>query len=637
MSLIKQLWLSIITMMLLAFGGSFFITLIFSKHYLEEQLQTKNMDNATSLALSISNMEKDPVAIGLLVAAQFDSGHYAYIRLTDPQGRVLSERSRSSNGAKVPAWFVRLVPFKIRPGIAQVQNGWSQFGTLTLVTDTRFAHEALWRGCLMMLSWILALAILGGIIGTLILRVVTRPLRDVVSLATAIGDRRFITIEEPRIEEFKAVAHAMNLLSARIKKMLDEETQRLEQLRLEINYDQVSGLMNRNYFNNRAEGMLNNPEKFTEGALIVIKLQNLSELDRHLGHDQTNLLIKRLGDALNGLAVSQPSLFAGRLKGTDFAVFSESPTDSYTLASQIKGLLIKAASLPTSAPELDLAIIASRLKVGDHLEQKQHLIASLMLEMATLPNTLHVITEEQASAHLDRDEEQWRVALTDAIKAKRVKLGAFPVLSPSGDLIHFESPVRMAFGHSKEWVNAGQFLAWATHFDMMGDIDNLVLECAFDELRAGHGPIGLNISGRAIGDRGFINRLKKTLRDNQSLATELWLEVPEQDVFDNLPEFRAFCEILQPAGCKVGIEHAGNHITRFGELHDLGIDYIKIDVSVIHNIHLNPGNQAFLRGLSLIAHTMGMVAIAEGVRSPEERSILPELGIDAMTGPAITS
>lgn len=74
MSLIKQLWLSIIIMMLLAFGGSFIVTVVFSKHYLQEQLQTKNMDNATSLALSISQMEKDPVAIDLLLSAQFEIG-----------------------------------------------------------------------------------------------------------------------------------------------------------------------------------------------------------------------------------------------------------------------------------------------------------------------------------------------------------------------------------------------------------------------------------------------------------------------------------------------------------------------------------------------------------------------------------
>jgi EAL domain-containing protein (putative c-di-GMP-specific phosphodiesterase class I) len=56
---------------------------------------------------------------------------------------------------------------------------------------------------------------------------------------------------------------------------------------------------------------------------------------------------------------------------------------------------------------------------------------------------------------------------------------------------------------------------------------------------------------------------------------------------------------------------------------------------VIHDIHINPGNQAFLKGLCLIAHTMGMITIAEGVRSVEDLEMLPDLGIDGMTGPAV--
>lgn len=68
MSLIKQLWLGIIVLLLLALGGSFFISLFSAKVYLQEQLQLKNMDNATSLALSMSQLDKDPVTLELLLS-----------------------------------------------------------------------------------------------------------------------------------------------------------------------------------------------------------------------------------------------------------------------------------------------------------------------------------------------------------------------------------------------------------------------------------------------------------------------------------------------------------------------------------------------------------------------------------------
>jgi EAL domain-containing protein (putative c-di-GMP-specific phosphodiesterase class I) len=92
---------------------------------------------------------------------------------------------------------------------------------------------------------------------------------------------------------------------------------------------------------------------------------------------------------------------------------------------------------------------------------------------------------------------------------------------------------------------------------------------------------------------------------------------------------------LKPLGCKIGLEHVGNQIHHIGELHDLGLDYLKIDGSIIHDIDKSPGNQTFLRGVCTIAHTMGMMAIAEGVLNQHENHCLVGLGFDGMTGPGV--
>jgi EAL domain-containing protein (putative c-di-GMP-specific phosphodiesterase class I) len=88
-------------------------------------------------------------------------------------------------------------------------------------------------------------------------------------------------------------------------------------------------------------------------------------------------------------------------------------------------------------------------------------------------------------------------------------------------------------------------------------------------------------------------------------------------------------------GCKIGIKHVGSQIARLGELHDLHLDYIKIDASIIRGIDHNTGNKAFLKGICLIAHSISLMTIAEGVQTDLEMAALPELGVDAMTGPAV--
>ena len=87
MTLTKQLWLAVTAIMTIAFGISFLVSAWSAKNYLEDQLRLKNMDNANSLALSMSQLEKDPVMIELLLAAQFDMGHYRQIKLTSPTAK----------------------------------------------------------------------------------------------------------------------------------------------------------------------------------------------------------------------------------------------------------------------------------------------------------------------------------------------------------------------------------------------------------------------------------------------------------------------------------------------------------------------------------------------------------------------
>ena len=129
--------------------------------------------------------------------------------------------------------------------------------------------------------------------------------------------------------------------------------------------------------------------------------------------------------------------------------------------------------------------------------------------------------------------------------------------------------------------------------------------------------------------------ISKLLKTNPQIANKLWFEVSEYSVFQNLSKFKTFTDLVKSLGCKIGVEHVGTQIGRLGELHDLDLDYIKVDASIIRDIDKNPGNKAFLKGICLIAHSIGLMAIAEGVQTQEELTALPELGIDAATGPAV--
>ena len=122
MSLIKQLWIAIVLVMAMAFAASTVTSVLSARQYLQQQLQVKNIDNATALALSLSQLPKDPVMVELQVAAQFDAGHYRFIRIVSPKGETIVERMFEGKIEGAPQWFIQLIPIVVQPGQALIQD-----------------------------------------------------------------------------------------------------------------------------------------------------------------------------------------------------------------------------------------------------------------------------------------------------------------------------------------------------------------------------------------------------------------------------------------------------------------------------------------------------------------------------------
>ena len=95
MSLIRQIWLLLLGTVLLAFAGSVTVAVESARGYLQTQLGVKNADNATALALALSQQHGDKELMNLLLAAQFDSGYYSRIRFVASDGSVAFQREAS--------------------------------------------------------------------------------------------------------------------------------------------------------------------------------------------------------------------------------------------------------------------------------------------------------------------------------------------------------------------------------------------------------------------------------------------------------------------------------------------------------------------------------------------------------------
>ena len=635
MSMYRQLWLAIIVSMMLALAGSLLVSMVSARAYLQSQLSIKNSDNASALALSLSQGSPDPVSVELVVSALFDSGHYELIRVIDPMGQVIAERSAPLGELNAPAWFINILPIQATPGQAQISDGWQQFGTITLVSHSRLAYGALWNSALQMMIALSVACAIGGYLGSLILHRLKKPLRSVIDQARAITERRFITIAEPKVPELRQLAAAMNAMVARLKSMFDEEAMRLETVRREANCDALTGLANRNYFMARLRETALNDES-RGGTLFIVRLAHLVTLNQELGRDATDALLRRFGDVLTESAAGSPDGLAARLNGADFALIVPDLSMPQESAEKLLENLVREAA--NFAPLMVTTWLACGyfprgLEPTTILAQVDTALAAVESDAR---DGLRVIDMSEGD-DAPHSAEEWRKLIGDALTNRKVRLASFPVKRLDGTLLHRECPLRLMFEESGEWQPAGRFLPVAERLKMTPQLDLTAVTLGLNELEAKPELCGLaiNLSAASIQIPDFRRQLYVLLQ-KRSGTRRLWLEVAEAGALTHLEAFKALCNELRNVGCQMGIEHFGRRFSEIGQLHDLGLDYLKVDASFIRNLEKNPGNQAFLRGLSTIAHGIGMSVIAEGVCSEEELKSLEAVGFDGATGPAIS-
>jgi diguanylate cyclase (GGDEF)-like protein len=632
MSMYRQLWIALIIGTLLALAGGLLATTLSARSYLQTQIELKNIDNATVLAQALSQRAVEPVELELAVAALFDRGHYDAIRVVDPRGRTLVERRAAQQRSGVPEWFMALLPIRPAPGTAHLASGWKQVGTLTVVSSSGFAYRTLWNSTLQMIAALAVSGLIAGYLATLILRRLKRPLDAVVEQARAIAERRFITTAESNVPELRQLSVAMNSTVVLLKSLFADEAERLEAIRREANTDALTGLANRHHFMEQM-GQALAVEDGVHGSLILLRLSQLAELNRQLGHKATDHLLAAIGALVDAQAQQRPDDFAARLNGSDFALVLRG-AEPYAVAQQLLESVageIAARSGGEPAVFVGIGKIQYGLNLGALLSQVDTALA------AAEAQGVSAIREELPLniAEAPRSADEWARLIERSLEQRWVRMATFPVADLQGAVVHRESALRLMFGG--EWFPAARFLPIAERLGLTTRLDLAAVALGLDELARDMALPGLavNLSARSVQDAAFRRQLLELFAARPAIAARLWLEVPENGVFAQLDAFRVFCDAVRGSGCKLGIEHFGRQFKQIGLLHDMAIDYVKVDASFVRDIDVNGGNQAFLRGLNSIAHKMGMQVFAEGVSDIAELKALDTLDFDGATGPAV--
>jgi len=631
MSLIRQIWLLLLGTLVVALLASVTVNVSSARDTLQTQLRLKNSDNATALAQVLSQQKGQREMMELVASAQFDTGFYRRIRFTGADGRVIFEREVVAAPLHAPAWFVALAPIESVPGVAQVSDGWRALGAIEVVSQSAYAHDELWQGSVRA-AWALAVVgALAGLCAAFGVGRIRRPLDDTVEQAASLQRGEYLTVAEPNVPELRRLTRAMNSMVERLRGVFEAQAAQVESLRRQASVDALTGLSNRGHFMAQLGAALKREDGHASGGLVLLRVLDLAEVNRSLGREPTDRMIRTIADQLQEYTRRVAGAFAGRLNGSDFAVALPQGGASHETALAVVELLRFA--LPTFGAQVAVAAGAVETHHGEELGGVMG-AADFALAKAENEGAFAVVSMNPTdSAFAGGGERGWRERVRDALTERRVRLAAFPVVNAAGALIHLECPLRLQLEANGPFETAAHWLPLAVRSRLTCEVDERAMALALDGIARDGQPRGINISPASLLDSGFAARLRAQLQTVPLAARSLWIEVDESAAVEQFDVVRELARQVRPTGARFGLEHAGQRLSQIDRLFEAGLDYVKLDAAVAHGVAADPQRAAFVKGLATMLHSLSLQVMAEGVDNDADAQVLWACGMDGITGP----
>jgi EAL domain-containing protein (putative c-di-GMP-specific phosphodiesterase class I) len=140
----------------------------------------------------------------------------------------------------------------------------------------------------------------------------------------------------------------------------------------------------------------------------------------------------------------------------------------------------------------------------------------------------------------------------------------------------------------------------------------------------------------------FINTLPATMRDPEFQGKHLIdsleracmnpdrivIEITEKLVIDNLILFQDAMSYYTDLGMSLAVDDVGSGYSGLETIAKLKPSFLKIDISLIHDIHTSVVNREMLKAIVALGRGIGAKVIAEGIEIPEELRVIQDIGVD---------
>ncbi len=405
-------------------------------------------------------------------------------------------------------------------------------------------------------------------------------------------------------------------------------------------HDALTGLPNRQVFIDRFDAAIQQARKHSRlVAIMFIDLDNFKNINDTLGHDIGDELLIQFTRRLKNTLREEDTV--SRFGGDEFIILLEDITNLNHI-SLLARKVLEILNEPFVINGNELFITAS---IGISNYPDDGTTTSTLLRTADLAmyrakeqgkNSFQYYAREMGTKLIERMKLESH--LRTALERREFVVYYQPQMDiQSRRIIGVEALLR--------WQHPDMGLITPLHFisllEETGHIEavgNWVLETACRQARQWHEQgwekldMAINLSSRQFNKQHCINAIQETIEETGVNPHSLELEITESMLMRNTSSTINALQKLSELGIRFAIDDFGTGYSSLSYLRRFPIDTIKIDRSFIHDINTDPDDIAITSAIIVMAKSLSLNVIAEGVETEEQFEFLRQHECDYAQG-----
>ena len=144
--------------------------------------------------------------------------------------------------------------------------------------------------------------------------------------------------------------------------------------------------------------------------------------------------------------------------------------------------------------------------------------------------------------------------------------------------------------------------------------------------------VSVNLSAIQIYEENIPDKISDLLTRFRVPANLLELEIVEGVLVKDLAKTTQKLNRVRAQGVNISIDDYGTGYSSLSYVKEFPVDTLKIDRCFITEIESNAADRAIVESTILLAHSLGMEVIAEGVETQSQLNVLQQLRCDHIQG-----